>query len=319
LKQLDILAVGNLCGELLAWVDRFPGAGDGIHAQRTLWTGGGMAGNLAHAAARLGARVAMVSALGDDFIGDTVVTQLCDAGVNTDYVLRRTGMSSPLTVIMIDLERRRAGLVAHTETYVTLQSDEIPDALISRASVYFTDLVPAPATIEVAERCRRMGVPVAFDMQMAPQHMNWPNHAENVSRMFALTDYFFADEENLILWRGKPTRDAALADALRERPTCTFIITSGLAGSLIATRSDRIEIPAFPLEQVDSIGAGDCYHGAFLYALFGLHTSLRPAGLLASAAAALSCRAAGARNGLPTIEETRTFLEEHNVKIGAVT
>ena len=128
MKQFDILALGNLCGELLAWVDRFPGTGDGIHAQRTLWTGGGMAGNLAHAAARLGARVALVSTIGDDFIGDRIVTQLREAGVNTDYVLRRTGMSSPLTIIMVDPERGRAGLVTHTETYVTLQSDEIPDA-----------------------------------------------------------------------------------------------------------------------------------------------------------------------------------------------
>ena len=205
--------------------------------------------------------------------------------------------------------------MTHTETYVTLQSAEIPDALVSQASVYFTDLVPAPAAIDVAERCRRMGVPVAFDMQMAPQHMNWPNHAENVSRVFALTDYFFADEENLILWRGKPTRDAALADALSERPACTFVITSGLAGSLIMTASNRIEIPAFPVEPVDSIGAGDCYHGAFLYALFGLQWSLRSAGLLASAAAALSCRAAGARDGLPTMEQARTFLDERHARI----
>ena len=93
-------------------------------------------------------------------------------------------------------------------------------------------------------------------------------------------------------------------------PHLTVFVTRGGAGSLIATSARVTPIPAFPVAVVDSIGAGDALHGAFLYTHVILGWQLEQAGLFASAAAALSCTQAGARAGLPDMGQVIAFLRE---------
>ena len=88
----------------------------------------------------------------------------------------------------------------------------------------------------------------------------------------------------------------------------TLLITQGSDGSVIATQKRTIEINAFPINIVDSIGAGDAYHATFLYTHIALGWSLKKACIYGSAAAALSCTKAGARDGLPTLKEIDTFV-----------
>lgn len=315
MKRFDIVALGSLYRELLAWVDRFPGAGDGIYARESVWTAGGMAANLVHAVARLGGRTALICALGDDSIGDDLIAELQRAGVNTDGVLRRAGRASATCILTVNPEYERAGLILDIPTLATLQPDEIPDSSLLAARVFFTDLAPPFTAIETARRAARLGVPVAFDLQMALQRTNWLDQADDVSGLFAVTNYFFADEENFLLWRDVSTLEDAVHDALNDSPDATLVITRGLEGSLIATSSETISVPAFPVEIIDSIGAGDAYHGAFLYAHLSLGWRLRSAGLFASAVAALTCRGAGARNAAPDTEQAHRFLDEYGVTV----
>ena len=308
--MIDILALGHMTLDLLAWVDRYPVAGDGIVADQIHWTGGGMTANLAHAVARLGGRVTLVCATGDDALGDLAISVLRQAGVNTDNVVRRPNTPSPVTVLMVNPALERAGLVTNLPPHLYLRAQEVSDVLIQSARLFFTDMDPADTAIEVAGRVKRMGVPVAFDMQMSEPHVNVPEHAEHVARMLALTDYFFSDEENFLAWRARADLHQAIAELLTERPDLTMVVTRGAQGSLIATTAGLTSIPAFTVPVADTIGAGDALHGAFLYTHVLLGWQVEPAGVFASAAAALSCTRAGARAGLPDMAQTLAFLQE---------
>lgn len=309
-SAIDIVALGHMTLDLLAWVDRYPVAGDGIVAERTLWSGGGMTANLTHAAARLGARVALLCATGDDALGDQAIDELRRAGATTEYIVRRPRTPAPVTVLMVNPALERAGMVANLPAQLRLRPEEVPDALLRSARLFFTDLDPAETALEAAGRARRMGVPVAFDMQLAEHHVNLPGHAEYVAQMVALTDYFFSDEENFLFWRRRASLDQAIAEFIAERPQLTLVVTRGAQGSLIATSAGVTPIPAFSVAVVDSIGAGDALHAAFLYTHVILGWQLEAAGLFASAAAALSCTHAGARAGLPSMEQVQAFLRE---------
>ena len=313
-ELFDVVALGSVTHELLAWVDRYPGASDGIHTNKLLWTGGGMSGNLVHAVARLGGRAALISATGDDVVGDKIVGQLHNAGVNTDYLLRRSNTTSQVTVLMVTPDLKRAGLVINLPPQLQITSDEVSDSLLQSARVFFTDMEPAEAAINVAQRAKAFGCPVAYDLQMAPERVNLPGHAKNIRRMLATTDYLFADEENFLLWSNCSDISKAIANVLAEYPYITMLITRGSTGSVLATKMDRITIPALPIKIVDTIGAGDAYHGTFLYTHIGLEWPLRKASLFGSAAAALSCTQAGAREGLPTMDDIVSFLQslDHN-------
>lgn len=308
--MIDILALGHMTLDLLAWVDRYPVAGDGIVADRALWTGGGMTANLAHAVARLGGRVVLVCATGDDALGDLAMSELRQAGVNTDHVVRRPNTPSPVTVLMVNPALERAGLVTNLPPRLHLHPEDVPDILIHSARLFFTDMDPADTAIEAAGRAKRMGVPVAFDMQMSERHVNVPEHAEHVTRMLALTDYFFADEENFLAWRARSDIQQAIAELLAEQPDMTIVVTRGARGSLIATTAGVVSVPAFAVPIADTIGAGDALHAAFLYTHVMLGWPLEAAGVFASAAAALSCTRAGARAGLPDMAQTLAFLQQ---------
>jgi sugar/nucleoside kinase (ribokinase family) len=311
--SFNIVVLGNQVAELLAWVDQYPGAGDGIRTTEMLWTSGGMGGNLAHAVARLGGSVALISALGDDFLSDLQITELAQAGVNTDYVFRRTSTNSPVTVLMVNHQLQRAGLVIDIQQGKEVQPEEISDELLRSSEVFFTDMVPVNAAIDAAKRCKKIGIPVAFDMQMASEHVNVDRHNENIDQMYQLCDIFISDAENFCLWRNEQQIEMAVASVQRERSDLLLAITMGKEGSVIVNGEFRIDIPAFKVRVVDTIGAGDAYHGAFLLAYHGLNWDLQSAGFFASATAALSCRAAGARNALPTMDEVLSFLNRQGV------
>jgi sugar/nucleoside kinase (ribokinase family) len=102
---------------------------------------------------------------------------------------------------------------------------------------------------------------------------------------------------------------AALEDIMAERPEMTLLITRGAEDALLARRGELFAVPTFPVEMVDSIGAGDALHGAVLYAHLSLGWPLERAARFGSAAAALSCTRAGARDGLPTKEEVLALLK----------
>ena len=312
---LVILAMGNIVRDMVAWVDRFPVAGDGLHPFKVLWSGGGMAGNLAHAVARLGGKVAMVSAIGDDHWGNAIIEELQSAGVNTDYVYRRLNTTSPITIILAVPSLDRAGLVFDITPGMEIRADEVPDELLASARIFFTDMQPAKPTIQVARRAKQLGVPVAFDMQMAAQHENLPGHHENILELLTITDIFFSEEENILYFTGQENLEDAIEEILGRYPGIMLVTTRGIRGSLIATSQAFIPIPVLRVPVVvDNIGAGDAYHGAFLYTHSVLGWSLESAGVFASTTAALSCTKAGARAGLPDMETVIAFLLDFKIE-----
>lgn len=313
---LDILAMGNVVRDMVAWVDRFPVAGDGIHPSKVLWSGGGMAGNLAHAVALLGGKVAMVSAIGDDRWGDAIIEEFQSAGVNTDYVYRRQNTASPITIILAVPCLERAGLVFDITPEMEIRADEVSDELLASARVFFTDMKPAIPTIQVARRAKQVGVPVAFDMQMAAQHENLSGHHKNILDLLTITDIFFSEEENIIYFTGQANLEDAIEEMLGSYPGMMLVTTRGIRGSLIATSQAHITIPVLGVPVVvDNIGAGDAYHGAFLYTHFILGWSIESAGIFASATAALSCTQAGARAGLPDMQSVLAFIRDFGIQL----
>ena len=307
--DFDIVAVGNATCELITRVDRYPGAGDAIWASQQLWTGGGMTGNLVHAVARLGGRPALAGTVGDDAIAEQIVGPLRQAGVNTDYVLRRRGSASQVTVMLVTPDLQRAGLVTDLPPELKIRPDEVPDGWLAAGRVFFTDMDPRETTAALARRAKGLGVPVAYDLQMAQEHVNLPDHDRYIDEMVELADYFFADEENFLLWWGAEDLTAALTDLMGKRPELTLLITRGSAGAVLANQGDLLIIPTYPADIVDSIGAGDALHGAFLYAHLSLDWPIERAARFGAATAALSCRRAGARDGLPSMDEVLALLD----------
>ncbi|RQV95203.1 carbohydrate kinase family protein [bacterium] len=315
-RTFDFLCQGSVCTEILAWVDRYPNAGDAILADPVKWTGGGMAANTAAAIALLGGRVAFVSAVGDDLYGSKAIASLQNIGVNVDFMIQHQNQPTPLVILMINPSLQRAGLVLDMDEEFYLKNEDVPDNLIKTCKVFFTDMSAKNTSIELTRRAKGLGLTTAFDMQMSEAHINSPNHDKKICDIFELADFYFADEENFLNWTNAEDCTLGVSALLERYPDKTLVITKGSHGATITNVSEKIEVPAFDVPVVDTIGAGDAFHGAFLYAHIILCMSLRDSGMFASAVSAISCKKAGARDGLPTMNEVLDFLRERKISVG---
>ena len=106
-------------------------------------------------------------------------------------------------------------------------------------------------------------------------------------------------------------RPAAVAERLCDEGASIAIVTLGERGSVIFWERGIEEIPAFAVEVADTTGAGDAYHGAFMYALLQDWDVPRMA-RFASAVGSMNCRAIGGRSALPTRHEVEEFLAAHS-------
>lgn len=125
-----------------------------------------------------------------------------------------------------------------------------------------------------------------------------------------LTDILITNDRFPSRLTGIPDRAGALLEIFRQVHPKVLISTAGEHGCLAFVDGMLRHFPAFSVKTVDTTGAGDVFHGAFLYSL--LHEMPLAVGIrFASAAAAISCGAPGGRDGIPNLAQVEAFLAAH--------
>ncbi len=263
--------------------------------------GGGLTGTALVAASRLGARAIMLGRIGSDDIGEQIVKGLEAEGVDTSHLIRLPGATSYFSVVHVDAETAERTIYGREEQNMECSTDLIPLEVISKAEVLVLDPHWPEGALVVARKARELGVPIVLDSSLKPSHMDVVSESDYaiVSRSAAIK---FAGTEDCI----------QAAQMLRSLGPKTAVITCGSEGVYYV--SDNVEgyVPAFELKAVDTTGAGDVFHGAFAFAI-AQEWDLREVIIFASAVAAIKCTELGGRAGIPSLEETLRFLQEHDV------
>jgi sulfofructose kinase len=171
---------------------------------------------------------------------------------------------------------------------------------LANAACLLVDGKLIETALPAAREARRLGVPVVGDYE---------NMGEAVRSLLPHTDYAICSEDAARRAGAADDRRAA-CEAVRRLGAAHVLVTLGARGVAWLDGDELRRMPAFPVDVVDTTGAGDVFHGAFCYGLvagWGFERGLR----FASAAAALSCRRLGGRAGIPTRAEVEGFLEEN--------
>jgi len=269
----------------------------------------------------LGGRVAIISILGKDIIGDMLIEQLNNIGVVVDYVVRREGIISPLTMSLHDItskDNHAAGIEINNNAYSNLHSSDVCMDPIKLSRVLITDLVPIGVSVEIATNAHKYKIPIAFILHEARDIANDPVYEKGIREIYQLADYCFSNEDNLINWRRKDDLTAAIKDALHEHPGIILVVSRGVEGSIIATSSEEIQIPRFQVEQVDDKENDDSYYGAFIYAHKGLGWNLQSSGVLVAAVSALSRRSINTQPNLPDLRTAISVIKKAGMKIDEI-
>ncbi len=310
-----VVVVGSVNVDLVVSVGRLPRAGETVAGGTFARHGGGKGANQAVAAARAGAEVSIVGAVGADELGDEALAELAAEGIDTTHVARLEGVPTGVAAIVVD-EAGENQIAVASGANAALDAAAVEPALAALLGhkgsdpkgsdpkgsdpspggvVLLGNEVPPGAVVAGLDAARAAGWLVVLNP--APAR---PAGADLDGVVLTPN----ADEARELA--GEDDVDAA-ARVLAARTAAPVLVTLGAEGALLLDAGDAQRLPAPPVSVVDTTGAGDTVNGA-LAAELAAGRPLAEAVRFALAAAALSTTAAGARTGMPRRDEVLASL-----------
>jgi ribokinase len=293
--QPRVIVVGSINTDLVVAVERLPAPGETVSGGTFARHGGGKGANQAVAAARLGASVAIVGAVGDDEFGEQALAELSSERVDVGAVARLPRVASGVAAIVVDARGENQIAVAsgaNAEVVPGHVAATLPPLLEGPpGAVLLTHEIPDAALAAAASAAARAGWTLILNP--APARVI----AAAVLDAGPLLTPNASEAERLT---GEASEEAA-ARALHARTGAPVLVTLGARGALLFDGGSSL-LPAPAVDAVDTTGAGDTVNGA-LAAELAAGRALGEAARFALAAAALSTRRAGARGGMPHRDE----------------
>ncbi|HQZ12670.1 MAG TPA: PfkB family carbohydrate kinase [Devosia sp.] len=292
-----ILCVGAFAMDTIFRLETLPVTAGKFLPLEAVEVAQGMAAAQAVAIAKLGGRVTLWASCGDDPIGDRMVAQIAEAGVDTSVIRRVRGARSGFASIFMDRRGERI-IVPQYDPAVRSAPDAVPD--LTGVTVVSTDVRWPDAAEMALQAARERGLIGLLDLDTGPRDV--------LERLLPHASHVVASEGGAAVVTGEADPARATA-ALAQRHSGFVAVTAGEHGCNWFDRAANAvrHLPAPLVEAVDTLAAGDVFHGGFA---FGLSEGWPIERIIpfASAAAALKCTKFGGRLGAPTRAEVEAFL-----------
>jgi len=302
--QKHVLCTGIAVLDMLFRVAAFPRPEVKTQASEFRSVAGGNAANAAVAIAHLGARASFAGPLGGpagtDAAGDTFLRLAAQEHIDCTACPRVADVPSPISAICIDGRGERA-IANFRDERLASTRPENPAALVANADAVIADNRFPAYVRDVCKAARARGIPTVLDADE-------PRHDSN--DLLDIVSHVVFSAEGLRATAGTDHLGRALVDVSKQ--TTSFLaVTDGANDVLWLDHGELRQIPAFKVDVVDTLGAGDAFHGAFTLML-AEGMSERPAMRFAAATAALKCTRYGGILGAPTRAEVVAFLAERD-------
>jgi sugar/nucleoside kinase (ribokinase family) len=286
--SLQVLGFGAIAVDDIIYVDRPVSAGKGRVTSRITDHGGNVATALV-AVAILGGRAGYIGWLSDQPTNDLSARELERHAVDTSFAPRRPDAKAIHSVITVGSDGER--FIAYDDDVPHGTSDSLDDAVLAQAKVLLIDGYAVDALTVVGRACR-LGLAVVADIE-------WTSSGSATETLLGLSNHLVLPLAFARSYTGEQDAPAIL-DKLWSEDRAAVVLTDGGQGAYIRQRGDNAlwHIPAHKVSAVDTTGAGDCFHGAYAFALTKGKPPLDCA-LFANAAAALAVTGKGGRMALP--------------------
>jgi ribokinase len=290
-----VVVVGSINMDLVTLAPRFAAPGETILGERFLTVHGGKGANQAVAAARLGAEVTLIGALGDDAFGMQLHDGLAHEGISLDHVARIADCGSGTASITVAEGENHIIVVPAANARVTPTQIERAQSTLASADAILVQMeIPLDAIEATLRLGHRLGKPVILNPAPAqPLPLEW----------LKLARYLTPNQHELAILLGADASEDFRS--LMQRAPTPIVLTHGSEGAWYREAGEPEHQPGFKVDVVDTTGAGDTFNAAL--AVF-LHEGLPSAVRKACAAAALSVTRLGAQGGMPRLNELQRWL-----------
>ncbi len=300
LEYVEVVGLGQACVDYLGRIPAYPKEDGKIELMDLNTQCGGPASTALVTLSRLGIKTAFLGSISDDPFGIEIRKGLKEEKVDTTFLRVIPGYTSQFAFIAITKENGARTIFWDRGTVPHLTSNNVDLSPFFHARVFHTDGLMLEASIKAANQAKDMGMTIVMDAGTLRQ-----GYRELVS----LVDVLIASQGFAEALMGSGEAPEKALRALAEWGPREVIITLGAKGS-VGWHDGMITFQdAFSVEVKDTTGAGDVYHGAYIYGLlqgWNMPECMR----FASGASALNCTEIGGRKGIPSLEEINELIEE---------
>ena len=288
---MRVAGLGQCSLDYIAVTEGYPGEDTKFEAAEMLVEGGGPVATALVALSRLKVKTSFAGVIADDPVGIEIQRGLKAEGVDIRSLVKRRGGSSQTANIIVNRSNATRTVIWKRATAKALTSKEVRASFIKGKRFLLLDGLMPEASVKAASIARTFGVPVMLDAGSLRPAM---------VELASLADYVVCSETFALEYARTPSR--ALKGLASLGPK-TVTVTLGKGGSLTLSDGVFFKVPCFKVRAVDTTGAGDVFHGGYIYGLlkgWGIKKTV----IFASAFAALKCLAPGGRSGIPTLART---------------
>ena len=299
-----IVVLGGINMDLVATSERMPELGETVFGRSFHTAPGGKGANQAVAAARLGAEVRMVGRVGDDGFGPTLLEGMRSEGIDVSGVALDPANPSGVALILLDDQAENMIVAVYGANMACddQQVSSVRDALNGADALLLQLETPLDVAIRAGSLAKERGVTVVWDPAPA---------LDMGQEAYRLCDVLTPNQAEAEFLTGISVTDPDSAEraaaALVDQGAPAAVAKLGEGGAFYVTRDERGFVPAFEVEAIDSVAAGDAFAAGLGVAL-AAGLSLPEAVRFGSAAGALAVTKSGAQQAMPFRREVDALL-----------
>ncbi len=306
IEVYDVISVGAVLIDMIAIVDEFPQKDGESFVQDFKMMPGGAAANVAVLCNRLGLKTAFSGKIGNDHFGEILKNDLLNEGVAIkDTLIMSEKVGTGSCYICVDKKGERM-ILAYSGAADTLTSEDLPIDIFSKAKwVNLSDL----RNVSAIEALLESDLPINFSISPGALIAQNPSRAYRLAQQAKLivaskkefSEIFRCAEEEI---------DAVATNFVKEKKERIVAVTKGKDGATLFGREGIFNIPIFPVNVVDTTGAGDAFTAGMLYAITR-EKALKEAGKIAAGCSAVCIQEVGARSGPKSKHDLVKFLRKN--------
>jgi len=299
LSNILVVGLGQASIDYLGRISHYPPEDEKIELMDFNMQCGGPASTALVTLSRFGIPTSFLGSISDDFFGREILAGLKDEKIDTTCLKIIPGFHSQFAFIAIGEKTGNRNIFWRRGSTPFLDPGDIKLKLFQNAKFLHLDDLMIEAGIEAAKQAKDMGLKVVMDAGSMRDH---------VLDLLPLVDVLISSQKFITPLAGESATPEESLRTLEKLCTGDVIITLGSKGSLGLANNEIVFQDAFPINAIDTTGAGDVYHGAYIYGLikgWEMQECMR----FASAAAGLKCLDIGARRGIPNLDMVYELLK----------
>ncbi len=292
---MSICVIGSSNVDISVFVEKLPQKGETLLGHEMTTSFGGKGANQAIASAKLGGQVSFLTCLGEDDFGDQILSNLKQLKIDTKQIKWSKKNPTGTAIITIDHQGQNT-IVVNPGANGDCDIEYLKN---NQEHILKSDLILLQMEIPLDA--------IEYAIRLAHQHDKQvilnpaPALADLNQELYSMIDYLTPNESELLIMAQQDDFEASIQQLLAWGIK-NLIITMGEQGALWVTKQQRQLIKAYPVVAIDTVGAGDCFNGAFVSAL-SRDEPIKDAIRFANKAASIAVTRKGAQDSIPTLKE----------------